>query len=230
MSRQKNSHVSSNWSRGNIKCFVFVYNRRTVDIQSIICTYHARPNQGGILSSAPWSSHSLSYRRSGAEKAGLQKDDIINAIDGNAIALPQDFAKIKLKAGDTAMVTVIRDGKTLQIPVVTTPSTDDPQKGMLGILRAALPSYEPVVPYYIHWSPEVFMFLLWLWMLSFFIGIFNMLPLPILDGGKFIHTIIEKKVSEKILKASMISIYAVTFALFGLNIALSAVKSGFITI
>jgi membrane-associated protease RseP (regulator of RpoE activity) len=167
---------------------------------------------------------------SGAEKAGLLKDDIITAINGNHIALPQDFAKIKLKAGDTVTVSVIREGKILQIPVVTTPSKEDPQKGMLGILRAALPSYQPVVPYYINWSPEVFMFLLWLWMLSFFIGIFNMLPLPILDGGKFIHTIIEKKVSEKILKGAMISIYAVTFVLFGLNIALSAIKSGFITI
>ena len=167
---------------------------------------------------------------SGAEKASLLKDDIITAINGNHIALPQDFAKIKLKAGDTVTVSVIREGKILQIPVVTTPSKEDPQKGMLGILRAALPSYQPVVPYYINWSPEVFMFLLWLWMLSFFIGIFNMLPLPILDGGKFIHTIIEKKVSEKILKGAMISIYAVTFVLFGLNIALSAIKSGFITI
>ena len=167
---------------------------------------------------------------SGAEKAGLLKDDIINAINGNHISLPQDFAKIKLKPGDIANVSVIRDGKTLQIPVTITASKEDPQKGMLGILRAALPSYQPVVPYYIHWSPEVFMFLLWLWMLSFFIGIFNMLPLPILDGGKFIHSIIEKKVSEKVLKGAMVSLYAVTFILFGLNIALSAVKSGFITI
>ena len=167
---------------------------------------------------------------SGAEKAGLLKDAIITAIDGNHIALPQDFAKVKLKAGDTVNVSILRDGKILQIPVVTTPSKDDPQKGMLGILRAALPSYQPVVPYYIHWSPEVFMFLLWLWMLSFFIGIFNMLPLPILDGGKFIHTIIEKKVSEKLLKGTMLTVYVVTFILFGLNIALSALKSGFITI
>ena len=167
---------------------------------------------------------------SGAEKAGLLKDDIINAINGNHISLPQDFAKIKLKPGDTATVSVIRDGKILQIPVLVTASKEDPQKGMLGILRAALPSYQPVVPYYIHWSPEVFMFLLWLWMLSFFIGIFNMLPLPILDGGKFIHSIIEKKVSERVLKGAMVSLYAVTFILFGLNIALSAVKSGFITI
>ena len=167
---------------------------------------------------------------SGAEKAGLLKDDIINAINGNPISLPQDFAKIKLTPGDTATVSVIRGEKTLQIPVLVTASKDDPQKGMLGILRAALPSYQPIVPYYIHWSPEVFMFLLWLWMLSFFIGIFNMLPLPILDGGKFIHSIIEKKVSEKVLKGAMVSLYAITFVLFGLNIALSAIKSGFITI
>ncbi len=167
---------------------------------------------------------------SGAEKAGLQKDDMITAINGVHISLPQDFAKVKLKPGDTATVTLTRSGQTLQIPVVTTPSPDDPQKGMLGIMRAALPSYQPVVPYYIHWSPEVFMFLLWLWMLSFFIGIFNMLPLPILDGGKFVHSIIEKKMSEKALKVTMLSLYVFTFALFGLNIALSAVKSGFITI
>ncbi|MGB9125202.1 MAG: site-2 protease family protein [Nitrosotalea sp.] len=167
---------------------------------------------------------------SGAEKAGLLKDDIITAINGNQISLPQDFAKIKLKPGDTATVSVIRGANTLQIPVLVTASKDDPTKGMLGILRASLPSYQPVVPYYIHWSPEVFMFLLWLWMLSFFIGIFNMLPLPILDGGKFIHSIIEKKVSEKVLKGAMMSLYGVTFILFGLNIALSAVKSGFITI
>ncbi|HJU14343.1 MAG TPA: site-2 protease family protein [Candidatus Nitrosotalea sp.] len=167
---------------------------------------------------------------SGAEKAGMQKDDVITAINGVHIALPQDFAKVKLKPGDTATVTVTRGGQTLQLPVSVTPSKDDPQKGMLGIMRAALPSYQPVVPYYIHWSPEVFMFLLWLWMLSFFIGIFNMLPLPILDGGKFIHSIIEKKMSDKALKGTMMSLYVVTFLLFGLNIGLSALKSGFITI
>jgi len=67
-------------------------------------------------------------------------------------------------------------------------------------------------------------------MLSFFIGIFNMLPLPILDGGKFIHSIIEKKISDSALKGAMWSIYSFTFALFALNIAFSVVKSGFITI
>jgi membrane-associated protease RseP (regulator of RpoE activity) len=167
---------------------------------------------------------------SGAEKAGLQKNDIITEINGVHITLPQDFAKVQLKPGETATVTLTRSGQTLQIPVITTPSKDDPQKGMLGIMRSALPSYQPVVPYYIHWSPEVFMFLLWLWMLSFFIGVFNMLPLPILDGSKFVHSIIEKRMSEKALKATMLSLYTFTFILFALNIGLSAFKSGFITI
>ncbi len=166
---------------------------------------------------------------SGAATAGLFKDDIITAINGISIVVPQDFTKIKLAPGETAMVSIIRDGETLQIPVVTTPSPDDPQKGLLGIARGALPSYQPLGPY-IPWSQEAFMFLLWLWMLSFFIGVFNMLPLPILDGGKFIHSIIEKKISDSAVKGAMWSIYSITFVLFGLNIALSVIKSGFITI
>jgi Zn-dependent protease len=67
-------------------------------------------------------------------------------------------------------------------------------------------------------------------MLSFFIGIFNMLPLPILDGGKFIQSIIEKGTSEKIVKGIMWSLYGFTFMLFALNIGFSVAKSGFITI
>ena len=57
-----------------------------------------------------------------------------------------------------------------------------------------------------------------------------MLPLPILDGGKFIHTIIDKKISEKSVNGAMLGIYAFTFIIFGLNIALSYMKSGWFTI
>jgi len=91
-------------------------------------------------------------------------------------------------------------------------------------------AYTPVMNF-IEWNdPNVSMFLLWLWMISFFIGIINMLPLPILDGGKFIHIIIDKRFSDKTVKATMWVIYAFTFALFGLNIALSYMKSGWFTI
>jgi len=165
---------------------------------------------------------------SGAEKAGLQKNDVITGIDGIAIITPVDFQKADLKPGDTVTVTVQRDGQLLQLPVEIMPSPDDPDKGLVGIMRDSA-FYKPVYNF-IEWDPQVSMFLLWLWMISFFIGIINMLPLPILDGGKFIYTIIEKKASERKVNAIMFSIYGVTFAIFGLNIALSYMKSGWFTI
>ena len=165
---------------------------------------------------------------SGAEKAGLQKNDVITGIDDIAIITPVDFQKADLKPGDTVTVTVQRDGQLLQLPVEIMPSPDDPDKGLVGIMRDSA-FYKPVYNF-IEWDPQVSMFLLWLWMISFFIGIINMLPLPILDGGKFIYTIIEKKASEKKITAIMFSIYGITFVIFGLNIALSYMKSGWFTI
>ena len=165
---------------------------------------------------------------SGAEKAGLQKNDVITGIDGIAIITPMDFQKADLKPGDTVTVTVQRGGQLLQLPVEIMPSPDDPDKGLVGIMRDSA-FYKPVYNF-IEWDPQVSMFLLWLWMISFFIGIINMLPLPILDGGKFIYTIIEKKASERKINAIMFSIYGITFTIFGLNIALSYMKSGWFTI
>ena len=165
---------------------------------------------------------------SGAEKAGLQKNDVIIGIEGVPIITPLDFQKVDLKPGETVTVTVNRDGQQLEFPVEIMPSPDDPDKGLVGIMRDNA-FYKPIYNF-IEWDPQVSMFLLWLWMISFFIGIINMLPLPILDGGKFIYTIIEKKASEAKINAIMFSIYGITFAIFGLNIALSYMKSGWFTI
>jgi len=166
---------------------------------------------------------------SGAEKAGLQKDDLITGINGVVIVTPFDFQKVDLKPGDTVTVTVQRDGQQLQLPVEIMPSPDDPDRGLVGIMRDNAMSYKPILNF-IEWDPQISMFLLWLWMISFFIGIINMLPLPILDGGKFLYTIIEKNASERKINVIMWSVYAFTLIVFALNIALSYVKSGWFTI
>ena len=165
---------------------------------------------------------------SGAERAGLLANDIITSINGVPILSPVDFPS--LSPGDTANVSVLRDGQSLDFAVEIIPSPDDPERGLIGIMRDNSFAYKPVLNF-IEWNnPQFSMFLLWLWMISFFIGIINMLPLPILDGGKFIHTIIDKKISDKAVNGVMWGIYAFTFVLFGLNIALSYVKSGWFTI
>ena len=165
---------------------------------------------------------------SGAEKAGMQANDIITSINDIPIFSAVDFPS--LSPGETANVTVLRDGQPLDFDVEITPSEDDPERGLIGIMRDNTFAYKPVLNF-IEWNdPNLSMFLLWLWMISFFIGIINMLPLPILDGGKFIHTIIDKRISDSAVNGVMWGIYAFTFILFGLNIALSYVKSGWFTI
>ena len=165
---------------------------------------------------------------SGAEKAGLLANDIITSINDIQIFSPADFPN--LNPGETASVTVLRDSQTLNFGVEIIPAPEDPERGLIGIMRDNTFAYKPVMNF-IEWNdPNVSMFLLWLWMISFFIGIINMLPLPILDGGKFIHTIIDKKISDNAVNGIMWGIYAFTFTLFGLNIALSYVKSGWFTI
>ena len=170
----------------------------------------------------------------GAQQAGIQENDVIIGINDVNIASAIDLQKNPVQPGDTVNVTVVRDGSEIVIPVTIMASPDDPERGLIGIMR----NDQPPQPIYniIDWgldTPMGFqfsMFLLWLWMISFFIGIINMLPLPILDGGKFIHTIIEGKISEKAVNGTMIAIYAFTFITFGLNIGLSYAKSGWFTI
>ena len=166
----------------------------------------------------------------GAENAGMQPNDIITAINEINVITPLDFQKVDLTPGETVSVTILRGEQELQFPVVITPAPDDPERGLIGIMRDNSFAYKPVLNF-IEWNnPQLSMFLLWLWMISFFIGIINMLPLPILDGGKFIHSIIDKKISERGVNGVMLGIYAFTFVLFGLNIALSYMKSGWFTI
>ena len=166
----------------------------------------------------------------GAEQAGIKENDIISKINDVRIVSPIDFQKINLIPGEVFNVTVLRDGQEIVFPVTIMPAPEDPERGLVGIMRDNNLSFKPIYNY-IEWNnPQFSMFLLWLWMISFFIGIINMLPLPILDGGKFIHTIIDKKISEKSVNGVMLAIYAFTFIIFGLNIALSYMKSGWFTI
>lgn len=184
-------------------------------------TFYEIPQGVNILSIMPGT---------GAEKAGLQPNDIITKINDIQIVTPIDFTKVTLSPGSIAEVDILRGGEKIQYRIEITASPDDPKKGLIGITRDNSISYKPIYNF-IEWkSPELSMFLLWLWMISFFIGIINMLPLPILDGGKFIHSMIDRKMSDMAVNRTMWAVYAFTFALFGLNIALSYIKSGWFTI
>ncbi len=167
---------------------------------------------------------------SGAERAGMRAGDIIVGINDMQIRTPQDLAKVRLTPGEQIEVRVLRDGELMSMQVTVTPAQDDPSRGLIGIIRDMFPYMPPKVPFWIPWPQEVFMFLLWLWMLSFFIGIFNMLPMIPLDGDKYISSLIEKRVSDRSFKAIRIGVNILGFGLLISNIVATVLKSGFITI
>ncbi|MEM2919436.1 MAG: site-2 protease family protein [Candidatus Nitrosocaldus sp.] len=167
---------------------------------------------------------------SGAAQAGMRAGDIITAINDTQVKTPADLAKVRLVPGEQVSVSILRDGEPIRLTVTIMSAEDDPSRGMIGIVRDVFPHMPPKVPFWIPWPHEVFMFLLWLWMLSFFIGIFNMLPMIPLDGEKYISSMLENRVSSRSLKATRIGINALGFGLLGANIIATVIKSGFITI
>ncbi|MEM0364752.1 MAG: site-2 protease family protein [Candidatus Nitrosocaldus sp.] len=167
---------------------------------------------------------------SGAAQAGMRAGDIITAINDTQVKTPADLAKVRLVPGEQVSVSILRDGEPIRLTVTIMSAEDDPNRGMIGIIRDVFPHMPPKVPFWIPWPHEVFMFLLWLWMLSFFIGIFNMLPMIPLDGEKYISSMLENRVSARSLKATRIGINALGFGLLGANIIATVIKSGFITI
>ncbi|MFN4336558.1 MAG: site-2 protease family protein [Candidatus Nitrosocaldus sp.] len=167
---------------------------------------------------------------SGAAQGGMRAGDIITAINDTMIRTPADLAKVKLVPGEQISVSILRDGEPMRLTVTVMRAEDDPNRGMIGIIRDVFPHMPPRVPFWIPWPHEVFMFLLWLWMLSFFIGIFNMLPMIPLDGEKYVSSMLENKISARSLKATRIGINALGFGLLGANIIATVIKSGFITI
>lgn len=167
---------------------------------------------------------------SGAAQAGMRAGDIITAINDTEVKTPADLARVKLVPGEQVSVSILRDGEPMRLTVTVMGAEDDPSRGMIGIIRDVFPYMPPKVPFWIPWPHEVFMFLLWLWMLSFFIGIFNMLPMLPLDGEKYVSSMLENRVSAGSLKATRIGINALGFGLLGANIIATVIKSGFITI
>ena len=86
----------------------------------------------------------------GAQKAGMKENDIITKINGVEIITPLDFLKVDLSPGDTATVNVLRDTQSLEFSVVIMPSPDDPERGLVGIMRDNNLAFKPIYLSLIH--------------------------------------------------------------------------------
>ena len=132
-----------------------------------------------------------------AENAGLPPGTLITGIDGTEVHEFQPFSD-KLQCalpGQTIMVQTPEK----QYPITLAPNPEAQEKGFLGISQVrneiqVKEAYQTGIGNMAYtlldWINGLFR---WLFLLSLGIGLFNLLPLPIVDGGRmaqvFLHSL-----------------------------------------
>ena len=80
---------------------------------------------------------------SGAEQAGLMEGDILVTINGKKIYFDgweSNYNFPTLTPGETSSVSILRDGQPLDFELTVMPAPNDPERGLIGIMRDSMPS------------------------------------------------------------------------------------------
>ncbi len=141
-----------------------------------------------------------------AQEAGLIDGDTILAVDSVPISNFEEFGTIMTSKvpGDAATFQL----EDRAIEIIATQNPDNPEIGHFGF------SYQPLLePTKWYSNSLIFLsrFLNWFFILSLGIGLFNLLPIPILDGGKMLQDAVFGLIKNK-KRASKIFIYLSFFS------------------
>ncbi|MBW2965761.1 site-2 protease family protein [Candidatus Woesearchaeota archaeon] len=131
-----------------------------------------------------------------AAQAGLKDNMIINSFNNKPITDATSFLETMyycIKPGDTIIV-----GTENKTYTITTVPADDIDRGIIGVTnfkneRRVKPEYKSIKPVF-YWFKDLFK---WLFLLNFFIGLFNLLPLGIVDGGRILNTLLQSTMKDK---------------------------------
>jgi len=140
-----------------------------------------------------------------AAQVGLPIDTPIIGLDGEYTSDFKTFAdKLFCKVpGDEITVITLEDGEEVEYDLTLTTNPDDESKAFMGIFAITnnmeiKDKYQTGIwntAYYVldWWNG----FLKWLFILSLGIGLFNLLPLPIVDGGRMVQVTLRKVKGQK---------------------------------
>ncbi|MBT4445813.1 site-2 protease family protein [archaeon] len=162
-----------------------------------------------------------------AELSGLPLNTPITAINNQETINFAEFADVLqcTSPGDTIIVTTTTDeGTSTDYNLTLADNPENPGKSFMGIsiisnevdVKPELSTGSSLVLYNtLDWVRN---FLKWLFLLSFGIGLFNLLPLPIVDGGKMTQIFLHKwrgkvKGEETYHRISMVFLLILLFSL-----------------
>lgn len=131
-----------------------------------------------------------------AAKAGLKDGMIISAINNEDVNDYSDFSLKLMKLRPNEEIVLTADGEDYTLITEKHPNFDD--LAYIGIRplnneRAVVLGYENIAPFY-YWVKGL---LRWLFLLNLFIGLANLLPLGIVDGGRMLKIALERTVKNK---------------------------------
>ncbi|MBN1157196.1 site-2 protease family protein [Candidatus Woesearchaeota archaeon] len=149
-----------------------------------------------------------------AEAAGMEPGEIITAIDGVQITASENFTAVlsSKKPGDTVLVETNKSSYA----VVLEANPENKSVAYLGVLVKPKSSIKQELKERYSFLPSVAIWVLglvyWLFLLNFGIGLFNLVPLGPVDGGRMIQLVFHRLFGEK--KGNKVWKYVSTVFLF----------------
>ncbi|AHL22936.1 site-2 protease family protein [Thermococcus nautili] len=147
----------------------------------------------------------------------LHKGDVIIAINGQSVKTMDEFIALmnKTKPGETIALTVLRDGKELNLKLTLAENPDNPGKGFIGIrpnqhVTSKVGHDGIILP--------LFFSLYWIYLLNIGIGLMNLFPLVPLDGGRMLDDVIKEYLPERVAKPIRYATIGIGLFLLALNV------------
>ncbi|MHA1753984.1 MAG: site-2 protease family protein [Candidatus Odinarchaeia archaeon] len=114
------------------------------------------------------------------------------------ISSPSDFFNIMRLTNPYTNLTLYTDQGIFTVSLTSNP--ENPSLGFLGVVVTTMFYYYPPRPW-AAWLGPIFPYHLyqvfnWLWIISFSLGIFNLLPIPFFDGEKIVSSILEHYIPD----------------------------------
>jgi len=143
-----------------------------------------------------------------AENAGITENELIIGIDNMPITTVENFTEIMQNKTPGESIVITTNITNYNITLAESP--DNKSRGYLGILliqnqeirESILQKYGKILPNIFIWFVGLFY---WLYALNLGIGLFNLVPLGPIDGGRMLqllmHKLFKKKKGDKVWKA-----------------------------
>lgn len=129
-----------------------------------------------------------------AELAGMQKGEIITSINNIPTPYLENFTSVMSSTAPGETIILQTATKAYAIKLTHNPENND--KSYLGVYVSQSSNIKPELKQKLFFIPNVILWFLgllyWLFLLNLGIGLFNLVPIGPLDGGRMLKTLLQK--------------------------------------